>query len=386
LKLYHPTSVLETGYDILFFWVARMILMSTYLLGEVPFKTVYLHGLVRDEQGRKMSKSLGNIINPLDMIEKYGADATRLSLVLGNTPGNDLKLSEEKIAGFRNFTNKLWNISRFILSKMDKVASVEKVEPKTLADRWILGRFSEVVEKVTKLQESYDLSLAGEILRDFTWSEFADWYLEIAKIEGEKDDILLYILERLLILWHPFMPFVTEEIYKSFDKGLIMVAKWPKDVHFKLSEEERKHFSNIQEIVTAIRNVRAQYKIAPKQAIEANLIGGAAFEQDFAIIAELTKLCCIMADQTDKREAVTVAAGGVTIWMPISAVIDVPKERARLTKELESTEKYVKSVEAKLGNAEFVKNAPAEVIEKEKGKLEEAKKKLEALKEQYASI
>ena len=221
---FHPTSVLETGYDILFFWVARMILMSTYLVGEVPFKTVYLHGLVRDEKGRKMSKSLGNAMNPLDMIEEYGADATRLSLLIGATPGNDMKLSEEKVAGFRNFTNKLWNISRFVFASVQQVQIIENVDADTLADRWILGRLSEVTKEVTDHCEKYEYSLAGEKLRDFTWNEFADWYIEIAKIQnqnqnGSSDSVLLYVLQSILKLWHPFMPFVTEEIYKQFNAG-----------------------------------------------------------------------------------------------------------------------------------------------------------------------
>lgn len=382
LMRFHPTSVLETGYDILFFWVARMILMSTYLMGEVPFKTVYLHGLVRDEQGRKMSKSLGNIINPLDMIEKFGADATRLSLVLGNTPGNDLKLSEEKIAGFRNFTNKLWNISRFILSKVESGKSkVESPEPKTLADRWILGRFSEVVEKVTKLHESYDLSLAGEILRDFTWSEFADWYLEIAKIEGEKDEILVYILERLLILWHPFMPFVTEEIYKNFNKGLIMVAPWPTDVKFTLAPEDKKAIAELQEIVGAIRNIRAQYKIDPKQAVTISLSGSSLEGKEI-----IEKLARATVTEEIRENAAKAVVGGVTIAVSLEGLVDAAKERTRLEKELETTEKYVRSVESKLGNQDFIGRAPEAVVASEKMKLEEAKKKLEALKEQMKAL
>ena len=228
-QLYHPTSVLETGYDILFFWVARMILMSTYLVNDVPFKTVYLHGLVRDSEGRKMSKSLGNILDPLEMIVANGADATRLSLMIGSSPGNDTKLSEEKVAGYRNFANKLWNIARFVFMSVDEVQPCDKVEPQTLADRWILGRLSEVIEKVTEHHEKYELSLAGELLRDFTWNEFADWYVEIAKTQpGENTNrVLLYVLQNLLKLWHPMMPFVTEELYKQFNSDLLIVADWP---------------------------------------------------------------------------------------------------------------------------------------------------------------
>ncbi len=384
LKRYHPTTVLETGYDILFFWVARMVLMSTYLMDEVPFKFAYLHGLVRDEQGRKMSKSLGNIIDPLVMIEKYGADATRLSLVLGNTPGNDMKLSEDKIAGFRNFTNKLWNISRFIQMKTGALKHVESVEPKTLADRWILGRFAEVTEKITKLHENFDLSLAGEILRDFTWSDFADWYLEIAKIEGEKNDILNYILERLLILWHPFMPFVTEEIYKQYDRSLLMVAEWPV-IKAKASNSEAKAMQELQDVVGAIRNLRAQYKLEPKQQIEVMIVGGKGLEDEKAVIEGLTKSTLEWVKAKPEQAASSVV-GKTTIHVPLAGLVDVAKEVERMKKDLDMTLKYATSLEAKLKNQDFIKNAPAAVVESEKAKLAEAEDKAKALQEQLKAL
>jgi valyl-tRNA synthetase len=391
LKTYHPTTVLETGYDILFFWVARMILMSTYLMDEVPFKNVYLHGLVRDEQGRKMSKSLGNIIDPLVMIEKYGADATRLSLVLGNTPGNDMKLSEEKIAGFRNFTNKLCNISRFIQMKTGALKHVEKVTATTLADRWILGRFAEVVNKVTTLHEAYDLSLAGEILRDFTWNEFADWYLEIAKIEGEKNDILNYLLERLLILWHPFMPFVTEEIYKQYDRGLIMVAEWPTPLIPPLAKGGgspkaiARAMGEFQEVVGAIRNLRSQYKIDPKRQIDVKIVGGEGLEAQKAALEGLTRSTLDWVEAKPEQSASAVV-GSIAIHVPLAGIVDVAKESERLQKEFDTTKKYVSSVSGKLANADFVANAPAAVVENEKTKLAEAEAKLKALEEQLAAL
>lgn len=381
---YHPTTVLETGYDILFFWVARMILMSTYLMDEVPFKNVYLHGLVRDEQGRKMSKSLGNIIDPIVMIEKYGADATRLSLVLGNTPGNDMKLSEEKIAGFRNFTNKLWNISRFIQMKTEGLKHVEEAEPKTLADRWILGRFAEVTKKVTDLHESFDLSLAGEILRDFTWNEFADWYLEIAKIEGEKNDILNYILERLLILWHPFMPFVTEEIYKQYDRGPLIVAEWP-TVKAKLAAKDAKALQELQEVVSAVRNLRAQYKIDPKRVVDVHVEGGEDLAELKAAIEGLTKSSLELVKQKPEQAASAVV-GKMAIHLPLAGVVDVSKELERLEKDLATTQKYVDGVGKKLENRDFVKNAPQAVVEAEQTKLAEAQAKAEALEAQLKAL
>lgn len=378
---YHPTTVLETGYDILFFWVARMILMSTYLLGEVPFKTVYLHGLVRDEQGRKMSKSLDNIINPLDMIAKYGADATRLSLVIGGAPGNDMKLSEEKIAGFRNFTNKLWNISRFIDMTTKGLRHVERVTPTTLADRWILGRFDEVVAKVTKYQESYQLSLAGELLRDFTWNDFADWYLEIAKVEKGKDDILCYILERLLILWHPFMPFVTEEIYARFNNGLLIVAKWPSENEFSnenaLSIENQ--FSKLQQVIVAIRNIRAEYKIEPKRLVDVVLSDKSLIEYT-DVIASLGRVRYLTSGEKP-AQAASAVAGGVELHVSLEGLVDADKERTRLTAELENVTNYIGVQTAKLANKEFVARAPEKVITSENAKLEEAKAKAQKLQE-----
>ena len=272
LENYHPTSVMETGYDILFFWVARMILMTTYVLGDIPFKTVYLHGLVRDEQGRKMSKSLGNVIDPLDMIAKYGTDATRLSLLLGNTPGNDMKLSEEKIAGFRNFTNKLWNISRFILLNIENPKmDVAIPEAKTLADEWILNGLNKTAREISENIEKFNFSMAGEKLRDFTWGELADWYLEIAKVEGGKSEILNYVLNTILKLWHPYMPFVTETIWQEVygaDK-MLMVEPW---VENGKTAAKPKDFEIIKNIVTGIRSLRAEYRIEPANAPVAQII------------------------------------------------------------------------------------------------------------------
>src|SRR3989338_4813822 len=275
LKRYHPTSVLETGYDILFFWVARMVLMTTYALGEVPFRTVYLHGLVRDKDGRKMSKSLGNVIDPVDMIDKYGADAVRLSLIIGTTPGNDVRLYEEKIAGYRNFVNKLWNISRFILSTTTSTRAQPK--PTTLADHWILAEFNELKRSVTEHIEHYRFSAAGEELYEFTWSKFADWYLETAKIEGQKDALLRHILQELLVLWHPFAPFASEHIWQlmrseaksrtvrqgrvgagpgSMTKPLI-AAEWPKAKRLSVNDNQtRRDFAVLQQVVAAMRDLR----------------------------------------------------------------------------------------------------------------------------------
>ena len=292
LKIYHPTAVLETGYDILFFWIARMILMSTYLLGEIPFKTVYLHGLVRAQDGSKMSKSKGNVIDPLEMIEKYGADATRLSLLIGATPGNDTKLSKDKISSFRNFTNKLWNISRFAFMNVTEVKGVKSVIPETLDDKWILSEFSTLVSEITEHFEKYQYSMLGEKLREFTWSKFADVYLENAKIQKGKTtgDILLYILERLLILWHPFAPFVTEEIYKKFDNGMLMIQGWPKAGEFKMTDNEARQFVLKQSIIERVRLVRAEKNLSWREQINISLYGAGDIRDQNEVLKQRLKL------------------------------------------------------------------------------------------------
>jgi len=308
-KNFHPTTVMETGYDILFFWVARMIIMTTYAVQDIPFQDVYLHGLVRDEKGRKMSKSLGNAIDPLEVCAKYGTDAVRLSLVIGNTPGSDLNLGEEKIAGFRNFANKLWNVSRYILSRALSSLGEEGTNRKfkdshnhpltpsllkegesdvdlkklTLADRWILSKMQNLIKEVTEDLDNYRFSQAGEKLREFTWNDLADWYIEVSKFEKnkEKEQILPMILIDLLKLWHPYIPFVTEAIWSEMGmEKFLMVEKWPTSPPAPLlirrgeKGERSNDFEIIKEIIIAIRNARAENKIEPKQKIKAVIFAG----------------------------------------------------------------------------------------------------------------
>lgn len=402
LERYHPTSVLETGYDILFFWVVRMILMTTYLLGEVPFKTVYLHGLVRDEKGRKMSKSLDNIINPLDMISAYGADATRLSLVIGSTPGNDTKLSEEKIAGFRNFTNKLWNISRFILGSVEdrSYKSYTTYAPVTLADRWILGRLAEVTTLVTKHLEAHELSAAGELLRDFTWNDFADWYLEIAKIQKTQrlddsttDAILLHVLETLLKLWHPFMPFVTEVIWKEIGHdGFLMIERFPGMGPFVSPDvKAAKDFVLIQEAIGAIRNLRAEYNVEPGKFVEVMLVDSKnsdLLESQADVIKGLARVLSLtIATTGDKPEgSVAATARSVQIYLSLAGLVDVEKEKARLTKEFDEVVGYVASLNAKLDDKEFAGKAPAQVVDKMRANLAEAQARQSSIISQLAGL
>lgn len=412
-KNFHPTSLLETGYDILFFWVARMILMTTYTLGNVPFEKVYLHGLVRDEQGRKMSKSLGNIINPLDMIEKYGTDATRLSLVLGNTPGNDMKLSEEKIAGFRNFANKLWNISRFMLLNISEPKmDIDYPRENTLADSWILERLERVRSEVTEHFEKYQFSAAGEKLRDFTWNELADWYLEIAKVEGEKSRILNYILNTVLKLWHPLMPFVTETIWQQVygEKSILMVQQWPQvppkfDLYYiknGFESPNERFFASLQNVITSIRNIRSQNKIDPAKKVSLYCKSGKhgkffmfewskgeqpqhLLESNKKALELLARVDDIKVDVEPPAGAVSIIVGTMEMWVDLSGAIDKEKERARLEKEIATVAPYVESLEKKL-SGDFAKNAPPAIVEKEKAKLAEAKEKLTKLQEQILSL
>lgn len=378
LKRFHPTSVLETGYDILFFWVARMILMTTYAMGEVPFKTVYLHGLVRDEQGRKMSKSLNNGIDPLDVIAEFGADPVRLSLLIGVTPGNDARLSVAKIGGYRNFVNKLWNISRYILMTTKHVENSELriMNQETLADRWILAEFDELKRRVTDHIENYRFSPAGEELYEFTWSKLADWYVEIAKIEGNKDAILRHILRELLLLWHPFTPYVTEHIWSLFNDDMLITQHWPHTYEANATPIDLADFSRIEYIVTAARDIKQQLGTLEK-------INITIYSPDYAqiikeqlhVIDGLAKVKSSLGEAPSDNATKRVLAG-VTIYTDATASADT---LARQAKERAELEKYIHSLSVKLANAEFRQNAPAQVVAAEETKLKEAQAKLEQL-------
>lgn len=392
-----------------------MILMSTYVLGEIPFETVYLHGMVRDEKGEKMSKSKGNAIDPLDMVAKYGADATRLSLLIGNTPGNDLKLSEEKIAGFRNFTNKLWNICRFMLLNIpEPKIGMQEPEAKTLYDKDILLTLDEKISVVTDDLKNLRFSLAGENLREFTWGYLADWYLEIAKIESDKSEILNYILNTILKLWHPFMPFVTEAIWREIYGAdqFLMIESWPqRKINITSNERPSGIFRNsispisfaetkrkihdevnlIYRIITGIRSLRADNKIEPSKKLDAVIIAGKKInliKENLEIIKGLARLEKVDVQEKGKKPdgAAGFVESGVEVYINLAGTVDVVKEKSRLQSEIASIEPYLAGLEKKLANQEFVKNAPAAVVEKEKQKLSEAQEKLKKLKEQYENL
>lgn len=406
MKKYHPTTWMQMGYEILFFWMARMILMTTYVLDDIPFKDVYIHGILRGKDGRKFSKSLGNGLDPLEVIEKYGTDALRLSLIKGVSAGNDSKFYEEKIEGARNFVNKLWNISRYIFSTIDNPKIIaEKPEAKSLADEWILNKLSVVGGVAGAQLEKADFSGAGETLTEFTWNDFADWYLEVSKIEKDKEEILLYVLQSLLKLWHPFIPFVTEEIWSKFsDAGMLMIESWPESEAKKvglmdkikgalhLSESETpKDFDLIKEVIVALRNLRSENKVDAGKWVKAMIIAGNNQElinsqkEVVMKLARLEELTAVEAGKKPKGSAVSVV-GGLEIYLDLAGLIDIEAEKARLEKEIVETEKYLKGLEIKLSNDEFVKNAPEAVVGKEKEKLAEAQEKFNKLKDQLASL
>lgn len=379
LQTYHPTSVLETGSDILFFWVARMILMSTYLLGEVPFRTVYLHGLVRDDQGRKMSKSLGNTIDPLDMIEKYGTDAVRLSLLIGSTPGNSIRLGSEKIEAYRNFTNKLWNIGRYVAAN-SQLHNDTTVTVKTDADHWIMSKLDQTHAAVEKNLESYQFSLAGETLRDFTWNTFADWYVEIHKIE-KNDTVLRHVFSRLLMLWHPFMPFVTEVIWHILgNKTLLMVSSWPSSA--KTPPEKTEQFDQVINLIQDIRAIRASYRINPTHVLEIFMRRediGELYGETFRQLARVSNIHSLEEPTQPKRCA--TCPGATKAYVDLGSGVDIGKERDRLTKEIDELKRHIISTEHRLKSADYITKAPKHIVEQSQEQLKTLQLKLERARE-----
>lgn len=395
LKNFHPTQVLETGYDILTLWVSRMIIMSLFALQEIPFKDVYLHGLVLDKNGKKMSKSKGNGIDPVEMIEKYGTDAVRLSLLIGNTPGNDIRMSEEKIEGFKKFVNKLWNVSRFVFSQIEaNKTETEKNVDYTSADLWILEKFENLINEVTQDIKNYRFSQAGEKLKVFTWDDFADWYLEISKIEkkSQKKEILKTIITDLLKLWHPYLPFVTEKLWENTDSpALLLIEKWPKAETYnnilkkENSKNNLKNFSLIQKIITAVRSVRAEYNISPTKKINVTIYAGGKTEflnENYSLIKNFrTNIGNLVIEKKGVmlEKAYYENIAGTEIYIELEKIIDFEKEKDRMIKEISQKEKLIIGIDKKLSNKKFIENAPAEIIEKEKEKLELIKNQKEKL-------
>src|SRR3989339_4140 len=397
LKRFHPTSVMETGYDILFFWVARMILMTTYALNEIPFKTVYLHGLVRTKTGEKMSKSKPEtFIDPLDMIQKYGADALRLSLVIGSSPGNDIRLYEEKIAGYRNFVNKIWNSARFVLMNIEEKdynANEKDVLNSELSktDKWILTRLNEVIEDTTKKLEKYALSDAGTEIYDFLWGEFCDWYLEMSKV-NKNPKVLSFVLKKILVLLHPFTPFVTEVVWENLNqKNLLINEPWPKKNKDMLFKKEKSEIKIVKDIITNIRALRVESNVDVTRKIKAVIYAGkheGLMKKKSTIISRMANLgeLEILKSGSKLKNALMSVVEDVEIFLPLEGLMDIDKERKRMQKEITEMKNNIDFIEKKLANDGFVNKAPKEVVAKERARREDLIARLEKLRKQLESL
>ena len=400
LQYFYPTSVLVTGRDIIFFWVARMIFSGIEHTGKVPFFDVNIHGLILDGQGRKMSKSLGNGIDPIEVIEKYGADTLRFSMVTGVTPGNDIRFNWNKVENSRNFANKIWNASRFVLMNMNDYQEIEvEDEELTLVDHWIISRLNQKKEQVTQLLEKYELGEAAKELYEFIWDEFCDWYIELAKprlfnpeTAREKtvvQNILGSVLRDTLRLLHPFMPFITEDIYQNLPShsNTIMTDNWPIKNEAAVRVNSVREMQEIMSLIRALRNIRAEFNIAPGSPINALILindsdQNSMVEKNKSYITEMAgvKELDIVSQLEDKpAQAVSALTAIAEIYVPLKGVIDIEKETLRLEKELRKADGDLNKAENKLSNEKFLSRAPGEVIIKEKQKAEEARKKKEGI-------
>ena len=401
LKHYYPTNTLVTGYDIIGFWVSRMIFSALEYTGQVPFDTVLIHGLVRDAQGRKMSKSLGNGIDPLEIIDQYGADALRFTLATGNSPGNDMRFSDEKVEASRNFANKIWNAARFILMNLDENEYAPYV-PKNLAieDKWILSKYNDLVKDVTDSLEKFELGLAVQKLYDFIWDVFCDWYIEIAKIRlnGEcatakatVKAVLVYVMSNTLKLLHPFMPFITEEIWQTLphDGDSIMISDWPvftDDLSFKADEAE---MERVMTAIKAVRNRRAEMNVPPSKkakifietAYENTFSEGANF---FVRLASASEVQLVKGYEND--EAVAIITEDARLFIPMDELVDFKAELERLEKEKAGVLKEIAFVSGKLNNEKFVAKAPEALVNEQREKLAKYTEKLNMLEESIAKI
>ena len=410
LDYYYPTSVLVTGYDIIFFWVVRMAFSAMFCMNEKPFEHVLIHGLVRDSEGRKMSKSLGNGIDPLEIIDQYGADALRFTLTTGNSPGNDMRFYMERVEFARNFNNKLWNASRFVFMNLEDESLLdnltrESVEEKlTLADKWIISRANRLVKEVNYNMDQFDLGIALQKAYDFTWSEYCDWYIEIVKPRLYGDDreakravlyTLTYVLEKILKLLHPFIPFITEEIYSYLPtvEGYIITAEYPhyKEADDMLAEEEKMNL--IMDGIRNVRNVRAEMNVPPSKKAKIIIVptddkrpameDGKEYFKSLASASEVE-----IQDNKDgiPEDAVSVVIDGVELFIPLDELVDFEKEKERLNKERDKALAEIKRVEGKLNNPGFVNKAPAKLVDEEKAKKEKFEEILHTIEERLAKF
>ena len=409
LEYYYPTNVLVTGYDIIFFWVVRMAFAGMFCMNEKPFDHVLIHGLVRDSQGRKMSKSLGNGIDPLEVIDQYGADALRFMLVTGNSPGNDMRFYMERVEAARNFANKLWNASRFVFMNIDEEimngVTRDSVEANlTIADKWIISRANNVVKEVIDNMDKFDLGIAAQKIYDFAWTEYCDWYIEIVKPRLYSDDVeakkaalytLTYVLETILKLLHPYMPFITEEIYTYLPtvEGSIVIANWP---HYKeednmASEEEMMELA--MDGIRNIRNARAEMDVPPSKKAKVIIVPAEgkksaveATKEYFVTLASASTVEIVETEENIPEDAVSVVINGAKIFIPLDELVDFEKEKERLTKEKATLEREIKRVHGNLSNQGFLAKAPESLVNEEKAKKEKFEEMMKSVLERLENI
>ncbi len=423
LQEFYPTAVLETGYDIIFFWVARMVMAGIHFMGTVPFHTVYLHGLIRDQHGRKVSKSLKNGLDPIDTIDTFGSDALRYTIVTSSTPGNDIKLNPDRIAGGRNFSNKLWNAGRFTLIQTEEYAgpleTLEKIKGKTIADRWIISRAQRVTQSVTEQMNAFQFGEAGRQLYDFFWSEFCDWYLEAAKhqmADGQPEAqraltarILRAVLDRSLRLLHPFMPFVTEEIWQLLigadpeelmarskselaPPPALITAPWPEADLSHCDEAAEAEFDLLRQMITRIRDAKKQVAVEPSRRIPIIIAAGdhlQAIRRQSALISQLARTeepVCKKQLAEKPANAIALLVEDIEIYLPMAGLIDIHKEKERLQQEITKTEQLIAQVRAKLSNEQFIMRAKAEIVQSEKDRLATAEETVRKLQEQLSAF
>ncbi len=400
LEYFYPTDTLVTGYDIIFFWVARMIFSALEHTGQVPFKQVLIHGLVRDELGRKMSKSLGNGIDPLQVIDQYGADALRLTLVTGNSPGNDMRYSDDKIKASRNFANKLWNATRYILMNLsDEITKPELPDKLETEDKWVLSKLNTLIREATDNLERFELGMAVQKIHDFIWDILCDWYIEITKprmAQGGQSalgaqKVLSYVMANSLKLLHPFMPYITEELWQAVphDSEFIMTASWPTaDPALDFAREEQE-FEMVMEVIRGIRNARAEKNIpfAKKAKVYIASTQPEVFAKSAAFLEKLASASEVEVGESFTVEnPVQIVTPHATVYLPLGDLVDLDKERERLAKEKEACEKEIEFVSKKLSNENFVAKAPATVVDQQRQKLEAAKKKLAGVEESLKQL
>ena len=406
-KYFYPTDVLVTGYDIIFFWVARMIFSACEHTGKPPFHTVFIHGLVRDDKGRKMSKSLGNGIDPLEMADQYGADALRFNLITGNSPGNDMRVYTERCEAMRNFANKIWNASRFLMMNLtiDRCELPDRLE---LEDKWILSKLNSVIPEVTENMERYELGVAAQKVYDFIWDSYCDWYIELTKtrLQGEDEDsklraqqVLCYVLTETLKLLHPFMPFITEEIWQALPHSgdYLMLQQWPQHRAELDFPEEEKAMELIMDAIRGVRARRAEMNVPPskKAQLTVSTLERAVFEQGIPFLKRLAYASDVTVegvtdagsdDAMTAQGMVTVTTHAARLFMPLAELVDLEKEKARIEKELKKNRAELDKLEAKLGNPGFVNKAPAHVVEAEQDRAEKLRALLAKLEESAASM